>query len=289
MRVPRSLVVFVAIAIGVLALPSSALTPPIPPFSGPYRVQPGGVVLACGGIYGACRTFTLEGTLVLQDTFTEVRIAQTDLRLRDDNGEFPFPGSSDLPLVGLSGPIVTEGETRRIELTAEGQHGQRAALELIGVGVFSGLVGNVRLALRGTYDEGCCDRFVYEFGNVRLEPEILDGLALGLWEAPRFLVTVSWAPGDGTETRAVPERLGANLGYFWFFSADNPEVFVKVIDACDTRWARVWFFASGLTNLGVRIEVTDRSTGLTKTYLNPVGSPFAAIQDTGGFPCSIGS
>ena len=120
------------------------------------------------------------------------------------------------------------------------------------------LVGNLRLALRGTYDEGCCDRYVYDFGNVRLEPDFFEALELGLQEDPRFLINVSWATGRRPEYAAVPARLGGNLGYFWFFSPDNPEIFVKIVSACDTPFERVWFFASGLTNLGVRIEVTDR-------------------------------
>jgi hypothetical protein len=289
MRARNLVFCLVAISGAVAARPAGALTPPIPPFFGSFRVQPGGVVLACGGFVGDCRTFTLEGSLFLEQIIDTVRIAESDLRLRNDLGVIPFPGSSDLPLVGLSGTIEIVDGTRRIALAADGQHGQRAALELVDVGTFSNPIGTVRLALVGTYDEGCCDRFVYSFGNVKLEPELHDGLALGLPESPRFVVDVSWAPGDGTETRAVPERLGANLGYFWFFSSDNPEIFVKIVDACDTRWGRVWFFASGLTNLGVRIVVTDRSTGLTKTYFNAVGSPFASIQDTGGFPCGLAS
>ncbi len=281
----RNLVAFFSIAVGAAAGSAWALTPPPPPLEGLYRVQPGGVVLACGGIIGDCRAFTLEGTLYIEDTFVEARIAQTDLRLRDDHGASAFPGAGDLPLVGLSGPILTQGDTKRVELAADGQYGQSVALELVGVGVAGNLVGNVRLALRGTYNEGCCDRYVYEFGNVRLDPELYDGLTLGLPEAPRFVVNVVFATESGSDSPAIPERLGGNLGYFWFFSADNPEIFVKVVSACETQFNRVWFFASGLTNLGVRIQVTDRWSGLTKTYINPIGQPFAAIQDTGGFPC----
>lgn len=277
--------VCIAIVGGAVAERSHALTPPIPPLAGTYRVQPAGVVLACGGIVGSCRTFTLEGSLVIDSDFTNARIAQADLRLRDGDGTWPFPAPGDLPLVGLEGAIVADGETTLVELTAEGEHGQRVALELVGVGIVPNLVGNLRLALRGTYDEGCCDRFVYEFGNVRLEPELVDGLLLGDDEDPRFVVRVTWATGDGSESVATPERLGASHGYFWFYTPENPEIFVKIVSACDTPWDRVWFFASGLTNLGVRIEVEDRHTLTTKTYFNPVEVPFAAIQDTGGFPC----
>ena len=83
----------------------------------------------------------------------------------------------------------------------------------------------------------------------------------------------------------MPARLGSNHGYFWFYTPDNPEIFVKIVSACETPFQNVWFFASALTNLRVRIEVDDRFTGLRKTYVNEAGVPFAPIQDTQGFPC----
>ena len=46
---------------------------------------------------------------------------------------------------------------------------------------------------------------------------------------------------------------------------------------------RFWFFAAGLTNVRVDIEVTDTETGESKTYVNPQNQPFAPIQDTEGF------
>jgi len=287
MRMLQSLLAIVVIAGGAAADRAEALTPPIPPLAGLYRVQPGGVVLACGGIQGLCRSLTLEGSLWIEATFEEARIAVADLRLRDDQHASIFPAPGDLALVGLAGPIVFDGNSMRVELAADGPHGQRLALELVEVGIIPNLVGNIRLALRGTYDEGCCDRWVYDFGHVRLEPDLFDGgILLGAQDDPRFVVRVSWSPGDGSEFLAVPVQLGASLGYFWFYSPENPEIFVKMVSACETPWARVWFFASGLTNLGVRIDVMDRFTFATKTYFNQVGVPFGPIQDTGGFPCA---
>jgi hypothetical protein len=283
MRLTLVLVAILAIVCSAPSEPAAALTPPIPPMDGTYRVQPGGVVVACGGITGTCRTLQLEGTIDLDASFTEVRIASTDLRLVD-GGASPFPVPGELQLAGLEGVIQNEGESPFVELQAEGQFGQRVALELRTVGVVPNLVGNLLLALRGTYDEGCCDRWVYDFGNVRLEPDFLEALELGGGDYPRFEIAVYW--GDGfSESVAVPAELGSNLGYFWFFSQENPEIFVKIIDACDTDFESVWFFASGLTNLKVRIEVRDRHTFQNKTYHSHGGSAFMPIQDTAGFPC----
>ena len=199
-----------------------------------------------------------------------------------------FPARGELQLTGLAGAIENQGDSQVVELEGEGEGGQRAALELVSVGVIPSLVGNLRLALRGTYDEGCCDRYVYDFGNVRLEPDFIDGLELGAQEYARFQINVFWSSGF-SEYAAVPARLGSNHGYFWFYTPENPEIFVKMVSACDTPFESVWFFASGLTNLGVSIEVRDLTTFLTRTYVNPLGTPFAPILDTIGFPCDPGS
>ena len=72
-------------------------------------------------------------------------------------------------------------------------------------------------------------------------------------------------------------------GYFWFFSPDNIELAVKVLDACDTPFASFWVFAAGLTNVGVQITVTDTRTDTTVTYDNPLGRRFETITDTRAF------
>jgi len=80
----------------------------------------------------------------------------------------------------------------------------------------------------------------------------------------RFAVNVSWdttlnggSSGDG---HAVPlDEVGVTRGgLFWFFSADNPEVIVKVIDGCDSN-NHAWVYYSAGTNAGFTISVTDTS------------------------------
>jgi hypothetical protein len=57
------------------------------------------------------------------------------------------------------------------------------------------------------------------------------------------------------------------------------ELTVKVLNGC-FRNGHYWFFASGLTDVRVDLTVTDTSTGVTKTYVNPRGRAFVPIQDT---------
>ncbi|HZI67991.1 MAG TPA: hypothetical protein VFF17_15630, partial [Thermoanaerobaculia bacterium] len=80
--------------------------------------------------------------------------------------------------------------------------------------------------------------------------------------------------------RAV--TLTNDTGYFWFFSANNVEVVVKVVDGRAFN-SRFWVFAGGLTNVNVEITVTDTATGSVRNYTNPQGVAFQPIQDTNGF------
>jgi len=78
---------------------------------------------------------------------------------------------------------------------------------------------------------------------------------------------------------AVP--LSKESGFFWFFGSDNPELFVKALDAHGVN-GRCWLFYGGLTNLEFDLKVTDVTTGLTQTYHNPSGH-FASASDVSTF------
>jgi len=99
----------------------------------------------------------------------------------------------------------------------------------------------------------------------------------------RFAVTATWqsstASGAGT---AVP--IVSDTGTFWFFSAGNFEVLVKVVNGCAFN-NFYWVFAGGLTNVKVTLRVTDASTGRVQTFENPLNAVFGAIQATAAFPC----
>jgi N-acetylglucosamine-6-sulfatase len=71
-------------------------------------------------------------------------------------------------------------------------------------------------------------------------------------------------------------------GAFWFFSPDNPEILVKVLDGCSFNGAK-WFFASAGTNVGFTVTLTDTATGAQKVYTNPDLNPASPIQDTSAF------
>jgi len=101
----------------------------------------------------------------------------------------------------------------------------------------------------------------------------------------RFKATAQWRTASATgagQSASLGDGLGDDAGQFWFFAADNPELVVKVLDSC-AGFGHFWVFASGLTNVEVTLTVTDTQNGTTRRYFNPLGKPFAPLQDVNAF------
>jgi len=98
----------------------------------------------------------------------------------------------------------------------------------------------------------------------------------------RFQVQAAWRTPQGTAGTGTAFQATDDSGTFSFFNGNNLELVTKVVDACGLL-QKYWFFAAGLTNAGVDITVTDTVTGQTRTYQNPVGTPFLPVLDTAAF------
>ena len=85
----------------------------------------------------------------------------------------------------------------------------------------------------------------------------------------RFLASVAWHdPRTNARGTATALPLTADSGAFWFFSAGNAELLVKVLDgrAVNGHW---WVFFGALTDLEFDLTVTDSLTGAKQVYHNP--------------------
>jgi hypothetical protein len=106
----------------------------------------------------------------------------------------------------------------------------------------------------------------------------------------RFKVTVAYSTtqggglsGNGTSISLAD--LGVTEGgLFWFFEPTNPEMLIKVINACglDTNY---WIFYSAGTNVGFTVTVTDTVNGNQKIYKNTDLTAAAPVQDISALPC----
>ena len=100
----------------------------------------------------------------------------------------------------------------------------------------------------------------------------------------RFEVRAEWEKRDGTTGVGHPVSIAGDTGYFWFFQQQNVDVVVKVLNNCQGATHRYWVFAAGLTDVRVELTVLDKVHGTaSKTYVNPLRSPFQPIQDTAAF------
>ncbi len=81
---------------------------------------------------------------------------------------------------------------------------------------------------------------------------------------------------------AQPVATAPDSGLFWFFSANNLEMLIKVLNGCAFN-SRYWVFFAAGTNVEFTLTVTDTQNGSTKTYSNPLNIAAAPVQDTNAF------
>jgi hypothetical protein len=104
----------------------------------------------------------------------------------------------------------------------------------------------------------------------------------------RFELTLTWSdPRRHLSGVGHPVALTGETTYFWFFSAGQVEVIVKVLDGRAVN-GHYWVFWGGLTDLGLRLTVRDTQTGATRTYETAPGTMVSAA-DTSALPPSAQS
>ena len=100
----------------------------------------------------------------------------------------------------------------------------------------------------------------------------------------RFKVEVTWTDFDDQSGPGTDAGLmAADSGLFYFFSANNWEMLVKVLDACATQTRQFWVFAAATTDVAYELVVTDTVSGFSRTYTNELGVASPAVIDTGAF------
>jgi hypothetical protein len=71
---------------------------------------------------------------------------------------------------------------------------------------------------------------------------------------------------------------------FTFFDPTNIELSLKVIDGCGFN-GHYWIYASGLTNVGVSMDIVDTVAGTLYEVDRPAGAAFAPLADIQAIPC----
>ena len=100
----------------------------------------------------------------------------------------------------------------------------------------------------------------------------------------RFRVTVFYATPDGASGPGHGRVPDGRLGLLLVLRRGQHRARSSRSSTRCTL-GNFWVFAGGLTNVGVTLLVEDTQTGASKTYNNPIGTPFAPLQDTQAFSC----
>lgn len=99
----------------------------------------------------------------------------------------------------------------------------------------------------------------------------------------RFQVVVSGVNPNTQEVFAAQARpLSGDSGTFSFFSADNKEMLIKVLNGCAFN-GNYWVFFSAATDVAFTVTVTDTQAEMSKSYMNRAGMAAAPVTDTSAF------
>lgn len=112
-------------------------------------------------------------------------------------------------------------------------------------------------------------------------PCLVDGETLCLLDG-RFRITVRWRAADGTQGRAKVLPNSNSTGFFWFFTPENLEVAVRMVDGRNVN-GHFWTFFGGLSDLEYWVTVTDTVSGVTSVFRNPPGE-LCGRAETSAFP-----
>ena len=120
---------------------------------------------------------------------------------------------------------------------------------------------------------------------------LLGGTTLQVLGAPitvreaRFSLDVDWRQFTGQAGRGRLVRSpSSDSTLFWFFSPDNWELMVKVLDGCDFN-GHYWVLGAASTTVEYDLTVTDTELGTEWTFHNDLGVASPAFADTEAFPC----
>jgi hypothetical protein len=101
----------------------------------------------------------------------------------------------------------------------------------------------------------------------------------------RFEVGVTWRDFAGREGVGHPvPGASRDSGLLSFFSPDNWELLVKILDGCALN-GHYWILGSGATTVRFTLEVRDSVTGEVWRLDNPLGHPAGTFTDTAFAAC----
>ncbi len=178
-------------------------------------------------------------------------------------------------ITGLQGTYVySDGCTGNIWLASESSPGQWSET----------LWQSSGLSIVSFGEDESGELYALDHGGtvLRFEADCMSGATTLCLNNDRFKVEVDWETTDGTGLGQVVPGGTADSSNLWFFSPDNWEMLIKVLDGCGIN-DHFWVFFAATTDVGFTVTVTDTQEGEVKVYTNPPGQAADAVTDTSAF------
>ena len=237
--------------------------------SGPYVID-ADVALTAGTDY------TVIASGFLADIYPAVLVDDNSAPAAGSSRVRFFHGSPDAPAVDIAlvdGPVLIAGApfganatitvpagTYDLEVRVAGTTTE--VLQLRGLALADGVVYTAYAS--GLVADGSADRTLY------------------LGDDDRFRIDATFTDFAGNSGVAKIFHTTSQTGQFWFFSPENIELLIKVIDGRDVNNA-FWLFHGSASNVQYTVTVTDTVDDVQKTYSNPLGN-FGSDGDIEAFP-----
>jgi len=148
-----------------------------------------------------------------------------------------------------------------------------------GAAYSAGQIGTVGFVGQLDFGSGNLTPIVNGMNNPR-GMAFVDQKPAGL-QGGRFTASVTWTTSDGRTGTGQATPVADNTTGYWFFTPDNVDLTVKVLDGTAIN-GHFWVFYGSMSNVAFSLIVTDTQTGTTKTYTNPQGQ-MASFADTSAF------
>lgn len=128
------------------------------------------------------------------------------------------------------------------------------------------------------------DHGVYQFSVVGNPSQCADSATSLCLQGGRFRVEATFTANSSSAMSALASPIAADTGTLRFFSDENLELMVKVLDGRTVN-GNFWVFLGALSNVEYTVTVTDMESGAVWSHDNPQGV-VASVADTGAFPGS---
>jgi hypothetical protein len=195
----------------------------------------------------------------------------------------------DTLVLGPPLPLESAGPTWIANLEADSAGRLYFATTIPCSSPYCGAVGLLDPAAEGLLQVAPTSLFEWanhEYVNLAIRRRCLESSTARCLQGGRFRAELTYEAHDGAagSARVAPAR-SSDTGVFYFFSEDNWELMVKVLDGCALN-GKFWVFSSASTDVEYTMTITDTATGAQKVYTNPLGQVAKTVADTSAFACT---